>query len=265
MSPFDRLAPNYDLEFTDSTLGRIYRNIVWERMDSLFTGQRHILELGCGTGEDALYLARQGHRVTAIDASEKMIDQAKIKVEKAGYQEQVSFRLLDIENMDIMALNTSKVGDEMPVRFDGLLANFGVFNCVTDMDWVARILHSCLSVGAPTLVTIMGPYVPWEWFWYFFKGQPAKSFRRLRKGGVNWKGIQICYPSIRKARATFKPYFRICRINALGCFLPPSYAESWAKDHSRLIKFLYSMERRCFTSKLSANLADHYMIEMKHF
>lgn len=263
ISPFDGMASNYDLEFTNSLLGRIYRNIVWERMDSLFTGQRHILELGCGTGEDALYLVRNGHRVTAIDASEKMIQQAKIKIEKAGFQDQVTFRVMDLENLNLMALSTLEEGSEKFQLYDGLLANFGVLNCVNDLTAIARILNKCLSVEAPALFTIMGPLVPWEWLWFLFKGKPAKSFRRLHKSGVNWNGIQVLYPSIKDARTALHPYFRICRIGALGCFLPPSYAESWAKRHPRTINLLNRLEGRWSSSPFITKMADHYILEMK--
>jgi SAM-dependent methyltransferase len=262
-SPFDRMAPEYDIKFTDSVLGRLYRNTVWERMDCLFSGQRHILELGCGTGEDSLYLAGRGHRVTAIDASEKMIHQAQIKLEKAGYQDQVSFQVMDIENMNLFALHTLNEGDEKSIKYDGVLANFGVLNCVQDLDAVARLIHSCLSLGSPALVTIMGPLVPWEWLWYLFKGQPVKSFRRLRKGGVYWKGIRVRYPGVQKARASFAPYFRILHISALGCFLPPSYAESWAKNHPGTLNLLHRIECRWSSSPLVTNLADHYILEME--
>ncbi|WP_181150846.1 class I SAM-dependent methyltransferase [Paenibacillus sp. PCH8] len=42
---------------------------------SLPTGS-HVLEIGCGTGRTACYLARSGHRVTAIDLHRHMLDKA---------------------------------------------------------------------------------------------------------------------------------------------------------------------------------------------
>lgn len=43
------------------------------------TGVRTILELGCGTGNDAARLAGEGYSVTAIDLSSEAIGQARVK------------------------------------------------------------------------------------------------------------------------------------------------------------------------------------------
>ncbi len=43
-----------------------------------------VLELGCGTGTNAIWLARQGFVVTAVDCSELALDQARQKAEAAG-------------------------------------------------------------------------------------------------------------------------------------------------------------------------------------
>lgn len=43
-----------------------------------------VLDLGCGTGSLALLAARQGHRVTAVDLSPKMVEQARRKLDGTG-------------------------------------------------------------------------------------------------------------------------------------------------------------------------------------
>ncbi|WP_145153820.1 class I SAM-dependent methyltransferase [Paenibacillus xylanexedens] len=46
-------------------------------LDSLsLPGGNHILEIGCGTGRTACYLAKSGYRVTAIDLHRNMLDKA---------------------------------------------------------------------------------------------------------------------------------------------------------------------------------------------
>ena len=78
---FDTLAENYDAHFTRSSIGRAQRDAVWRKAVEVFRGELSILELNCGTGEDALFLASQGHRVTALDASRAMIDRASQRKE----------------------------------------------------------------------------------------------------------------------------------------------------------------------------------------
>ncbi|WP_310501639.1 class I SAM-dependent methyltransferase [Paenibacillus qinlingensis] len=45
---------------------------------------KKVLEVGCGTGRTACYLAEQGCDVTAIDIRPEMINKAKIRAEKQG-------------------------------------------------------------------------------------------------------------------------------------------------------------------------------------
>ncbi|TDD15599.1 class I SAM-dependent methyltransferase [Nonomuraea diastatica] len=43
-----------------------------------------VLDLGCGTGSLTLLLARQGHRLTGVDLSPRMIERARRKLSSAG-------------------------------------------------------------------------------------------------------------------------------------------------------------------------------------
>jgi ubiquinone/menaquinone biosynthesis C-methylase UbiE len=74
---FDRLAPSYDSEFTDSIIGRAQRNSVWKVLLRTFHAGDNILELNCGTGEDALFLAQHDISVFSCDASQAMILRAE--------------------------------------------------------------------------------------------------------------------------------------------------------------------------------------------
>ncbi|MDT0543189.1 class I SAM-dependent methyltransferase [Streptomyces lonegramiae] len=44
----------------------------------------HVLELGCGTGTNAVYLARHGWRVAAVDLVDRAVRQARKKADAAG-------------------------------------------------------------------------------------------------------------------------------------------------------------------------------------
>src|SRR4051812_2642956 len=78
-SPFDALAAKYDTSLTASPIARYLRARVNDRLDVHFGRGDHVLEIGCGTGEDALFLAERGIRVTATDSSPAMLEIARAR------------------------------------------------------------------------------------------------------------------------------------------------------------------------------------------
>lgn len=55
-----------------------------------------VLDMGCGNGRNAIFLADQGHDVTAIDFSEAAIELARQNIEQAGVSDHVSVRQEDV-------------------------------------------------------------------------------------------------------------------------------------------------------------------------
>jgi len=251
---FDVLAPEYDVAFTATPLGTLLRRSVWSRLDASFAPGQRVLELACGTGEDAAHLAGRGVRVLATDASPVMVETARRKVVRAGLG-----GLVDVQHRPIEDLSGLRPAE----KFDGAFSDFGGLNCVADLRAVARDLAALLRPGAPLLLCVMGPLVPWEWAWYLGHAQPAKAFRRLRPGGVAWRGLTVRYPSIRSLRRAFSPVFHFRRVSGVGVFLPPTYAEEWTRRHPRLLAALDRWESRLAAVRPFPSLADHYLVELE--
>jgi SAM-dependent methyltransferase len=207
--------------------------------------------MACGTGEDAVHLAQRGVHVLATDASPVMVETARRKVAAAGLGDHVEVRHTPIEELAV----------EGP--FDGALSNFGGLNCVADLRAVANRLADLLRPGAPALLCVMGPIVPWEWIWYLGHLQPGKAFRRLRPGGVAWRGLTVRYPSILSLRRAFAPAFRFRSVTGIGAFLPPTYMEEWTRRHPRLLAALDRWERRLAAVPPFPSLSDHYLAELE--
>ena len=264
-SPFDGMAEGYDAGFTHSALGQLMREAVWARLDAAFAPGEHVLELSCGTGEDAIHLARRGVRVLTTDVSAGMLAVAQAKVTCAGLAHMVELQHLDIASLS--PCHPVTLSPCHPVtssgHFDGAFSNFGGLNCVADQAGVAAGLAQLLRPGARALLCVMGPLVPWEWAWYLGRGQPAKALRRLRPGGVQWRGLTIRYPSIGTLLRACAPHFRPLRGTAIGALLPPSYVEPWAKEHPLLLHALDRIERRFERAWPLPWLADHYLIELE--
>jgi len=249
---FDGKAHDYDAEFTATGLGSVLRVRVWDRLSVLFAGRERLLELGCGTGEDAVWLARAGHRVVAIDASAEMIQVARQKARDAGCSDRIEFHHLPIERLH-------ELSDREP--FDGVFSNFGAVNCLEDVEGLARTLAKMLAPGAPLLFVPMGRYVPWEWAWYLARGNARKAFRRMGKEGTPWRGLTIRYPTPRELARRLAPYFETHRRAALGIALPPSFAADWLDGSPRMLVLLARVERLVSGIPGCAALSDHYILE----
>ncbi len=264
-SPFDALAAEYDEAFTNTAIGQIMREAVWSHLDRTFNPGDCVLELNCGTGEDALHLARRGVRVVATDVSQEMLDAAHQKVTSAGQGDKVLFCRLDLAAgyEELASLVTRFDLGPGPGIFDGAFSNFGGLNCVSDLGTVGRGLNGAVRAGGSVVMCVMGRLVPWEWIWYGLRGRFGKAFRRLRPGGVEWRGLNIRYHSIGALRKAFAPAFRLVCTSGIGFLVPPPYAESFGRRHPRALEALNRWERRLEMTTPFPWLADHYLAELE--
>lgn len=257
-APFDAEAEIYDKRFTQSTLGRWLRREVWERLEANFKPGHHILELGCGTGEDALWLAKKGLRVTATDQSHNMLHLTKQKIERERLQHLVRIKFLD--------LNDPK--EFFDSKFDGVFANFGVLNCVKNRNHLAMTLSQWILSGGRGVFVLMNPYCPWEMLVHILHGQFAKSFRRIGKEGISvplsgGSKIQVWYPAPRELQSEFAPYFKLMRLQGLSVLLPPSYLKGWVERFQRVFEKLFWIEKKWARHYPWNRLNDHYILELK--
>lgn len=253
-SPFEVGATTYDETFTRTSIGTRMRRAVWRHLDATFLPPARVLELGCGTGEDAVHLAARGVEVLATDPAEGMLAQARGKAGRDGLSDKVA----------TLRLDAARLADaDLGGPWDGAFSNFGALNCVSDLQGVATGLFRHVRPGGRVLLCLMGRYVPWEWGWFLSRGDRKAAFRRLGPEGTEWRGLRIAYPSIREIRRVFAPRFRFLGARAIGVFVPPSYVEGWAAKHPRLLGALDTMERRLEAVPPLPSLADHVLVDFE--
>lgn len=255
---FDYAARDYDRTFTDTRLGRWLREAVWERLEADFGPGDTVLELGCGTGTDAVRLARRGARVVAADASTEMLETAWRKAVAAGVDGCIGFRQLDVDDLG---------GWDPGLTFDGLLSNFGVLNCTPDWAGVAEAAARWMRPGGRAVLVLMGPLCPWEIAWHLLHGQVRRAVRRFRGGVEAHVGgggkARVWYPSPRRLRSQFAPSFRHVETVGLGALLPPTYLDHLVDARPRLFERLAAVEGRCRGAFPWTWLNDHYLVVLE--
>lgn len=252
---FDRVAGTYDTQFTHTTIGRAQRKQVWSALLTAFPTGSRVLELNCGTGEDARFLARQGRFVVACDASGEMLQVAKRRDQVEGQVGNIEYRRLASEDLDCL---------RMQEPCDGAFSNFSGLNCVRKLAPVAESLASLVKPGGRVLLCLWSRTCVAEILWYLLHGQPKKSLRRFhhdataRLGGLT---IAVNYHAFGEVRRAFSPWFALKSRRAIGLFVPPSYTEEWMSGHEKMLSGFAWLDRACGELPVLRDLGDHILLE----
>jgi ubiquinone/menaquinone biosynthesis C-methylase UbiE len=250
---FDEAAAVYDQAFTRTAIGGAERDAVWGELKRVFHRGQRILELNCGTGVDAAYLAERGVKVLACDIAPRMIEVARQRLSRTSVQDLVHFRVLATEEIG------SLMGED---PFDGAFSNFGGLNCVEDLSAVARRLAEILKPGGQALLCIAGRFVPAEIVWHLAHGSARNAMRRLRPGRGNHQ-IRVYYPSARAVSRLFAPQFALRSWRGIGVTLPPAYLEPWARRYPKLLHRLARVDRLLGRVPLLRGMAGHVLLQFE--
>jgi ubiquinone/menaquinone biosynthesis C-methylase UbiE len=252
---FDRVASSYDELFTRTAIGRAQRSQVWTQLLATFHRGDRILELNCGTGEDARFLAQHGVSVLACDVSAAMLEVAQsysVLAERAG-----SIEYRQVANEKLFRLSPK-------APFDGAFSNFSGLNCVADLQPVARNLAALVRPGGRVLICLWSRVCLAEILWFLSRGKATQAFRRLpgkATARLGESAIAVSYPTISRLRRKFAPWFRLESRRAIGLFVPPSYLEPWARKHINALVRLEKVDRMFAAWPILRDLGDHVLVE----
>jgi ubiquinone/menaquinone biosynthesis C-methylase UbiE len=254
---FDQIAAKYDQIFTHSHIGRAQRDAVWRVLGSTFKANDNILELNCGTGEDAVFLAKRGVTVFACDASMQMIARAEERLSNESTPLPIVF----------CHLPTERISELHPeVRFDGAFSNFSGLNCIQDLKAVAASLSGLVNSGDRLLLCFSTRFCFAEIVHYLIRGNFKKAFRRCAGSTMATLGeakLPIYYPTLRQIRKYFAPHFVIRSYVGVGVAIPPSYCESWVRRHRGIFDVLCSLEKSLASIPLLRVTGDHVLISLE--
>jgi SAM-dependent methyltransferase len=251
---FDALAQDYDTQFSQSIIAPWLRDVVHARLESHFPAGSRVLELGCGTGEDALRLAQRGVQVVATDASAEML---AITARKTTNTPQISVAALDLQHLP------TQPPPPLESAFDGAFANFGPLNCLNDWKPLAAWLAQRVRPGSIVAFGMMSRFCLWEVAWHGLHGDLRTAKRRLSGRATFAAGgdcAVITYPTPSQLARDFAPWFERVSVQPLGLLLPPSDSYGVVERWPRLLRMLLTGERIVGNVPAFAQFADHYWI-----
>lgn len=255
---FDAMAPDFDARFGRWSSVAAQRRAVRAILLHEFPAGGKILELGCGTGEDAAFLTSHGFRLFLTDPSPRMVEIARAKIESSGGHAEI----LAAEELSVFA-SRHFLGEREP--FDGAFSNFAPLNCVADLASVARGLARLLKPGASAMLVVFGTFCIGEIVTEILRGRPEYAFRRFRRGivpaSVATRKFPVVYHRRSALNRAFAPWFVLEKRFGIGIAVPPSAAEPWMSRHPRLLAVMEGFDS--VASRPLATFGDHVLYQFR--
>jgi SAM-dependent methyltransferase len=255
---FDRVAADYDGPAGNNALIQRMRACMWDMLTATFPPGARLLDLGCGTGIDAAFLAGRGYRVVATDWSPAMVERTRARIASRGLEARASVHLLGAHEID--RLRDAPLGGS----FDGIYSDLGPLNCVPDLTAVSRACATLLLPGGRMVVSVMGRVCPWETAYYLARGQWQRASLRWRRGAVpvplDGETVWTRYYTPREFYAACAAEFELTSYRGLRIAAPPPYMVSVDERFPRLCALAERLDDRLGALPVVRNAGDHFLM-----
>jgi SAM-dependent methyltransferase len=240
-------------------MNRLLRDRSLARLRPTFSGRRHLLEVGCGSGIETLQLLRDGHEIVAVDLSPDMLAVVREKARREG----VSERLRTVKARAGELASNPELRALAPL--DGAYSTYGAINCEPDLDPVQAGFAQLLGPGAPLVLGVYNRWCAFELLAYAFTGRLDRALGR-RINPVPVGSSRFCVDvyafSLGDIRRGFSPNFDPGSASAVPLFLPPSdltgYSEKFASHFPTLDRWDAWFGRR----GPMAGWGDHFLLTL---
>jgi ubiquinone/menaquinone biosynthesis C-methylase UbiE len=219
-----------------------------------------MLELNCGTGEDAIMFSDRGFNIIATDVSTEMLKVTQQKAERFSMTNRISSQYLDLESFNETLFDK---------KFDLIFSNFGGLNCVNpqSLQKLFEKIPTMLNPKGRFVGVIMPKFCLWESLYYFAKFKFSKMFRRCTSKEViaNLHGttLRTWYYTPSQIKEWSADNFRVIKTQPVGIALPPSYLDSFFVRKKRFLIGLHKLEKKINQHSIYSGIADHFIIDLQ--
>lgn len=255
---FDRQSLIFDELYSTNSIIQYKRERVRSHLMKLLKPGSNILELNSGTGDDAIFLAQNGHNVHATDISAGM--QIKL-IEKI-----TRLKLNGIITNEICSYTTlNSLENKGP--YDVIFSNFAGLNCTGKLDVVLDSFDVLLKPRGLAVLVMLPRFCLWETL-LVLKGKFKTAGRRFfsskgRQANIEGISITCWYYSPRIINRILKDKFKLVGMEGLCTIVPPSYIEAFPERYPGLFSYLCKTENRVKSKWPWKYIGDYYIISFR--
>jgi ubiquinone/menaquinone biosynthesis C-methylase UbiE len=255
---FSLQAPVFDHIYSSNTITAYKRMRVREHVSKFLQPHSSILELNAGTGDDAIWFAKEGHTVHATDISEGMQEILAQKKEQQALGHLISQEICSYTSLEEL---------EKKGPYDHIFSNFAGLNCTDRLEKVLSSLSFLVKPGGHVTLVILPRFCLWE-FLLLFKGKIKTAFRRFsgKKGTrahIEGQYFRCWYYNPSFVTGKLNGFFEKVALEGLCTLVPPSYIEGFAEKYPSTFRFLSKKEDRWKSRWPWRSVGDYYIITLK--
>ncbi len=255
---YNLMAHRYDDLLVENRINRYMRRLSVAHLLAAFGSGDYVLELGCGTGDEAIELASRGVRVIALDPAEEALRRAREKAEERALGDRLTFirgKARDLHKSRMRSLGP----------FNGGYASFSLAY-EPDLAAVAPALGALLRPDAVFLASLPSQFCLVEFLISLVAARPYYAGRRLKpwyehKVGDTYVPIRTYTP--KSLAGVMAPHFALSHVEGLPALVPPSYMNRWYARLSRFADVLERLDGAVRTRFPFKYLGDHFLAELR--
>jgi len=255
---FSKQSKVFDRLYNNDAIIQYKRQRVREHILKYALAGNSMLELNCGSGEDAIFFAMQGFEVHATDISDGMLNVLKEKIIGDLYEDRISIEQCSFTELESLQ-NTGP--------FNYVYSNFGGLNCTSQLEKVLSSLDEIVKPGGVLTLVIISKFCLWETL-LLFKGKFKTAFRRFlsdkgRKAHVEGSYFKCWYYSSSSIKKHLQSKFEFLSLEGLCSIVPSSYIKDFAEKYPKSFQFLVQKENKLKARWPWNRIGDYFIISFR--
>ena len=221
---FDSASEEYDYTIRRNYINTWIRERSIRELLKLTKPNDVLLEIGCGTGTEAIEISKRVTGIIATDISQKMLQTLNLKVKAKRLDHKISA-------LRVAASSIERARSALPDGMVRIAYSFnGALNCEPDIQKVPKQLAEILAPAGYFVCSIRNPICLSEALSHSLVLQFARMAPRKKQPvmvSVGGMDIPSYYYSPGTFVRFFEPYFKVKKIVGLPAFVPPAYLNDY--------------------------------------